>query len=81
MATFSELVQAKARIVQKEVKLSRLKAHDPGTLTTLIRSLLRPLPSIQAQIDEFSCREDVPSCVGLHVRRTDHLSTAEHRGG
>ena len=39
------------------------------------------MPSIQAEVDAFTSTHQIASCVGLHVRRTDHLSTAGGRGG
>jgi len=32
---------------------------------------IKPLPSIQKQIDEYSKQLNVESCIGLHIRRTD----------
>ena len=80
-ATFSTYVRAGAKVINASVKLSRLKAQDPRRLQMLLTDLFRPLPGIQTEIDAFARSHDVAGCVGLHVRRTDHLSTAEGRGG
>ena len=42
--------------------------------SSLLRKLFRPLPSIQQEI-ALRCHDLVGYCIGVHVRRTDHVTS------
>ena len=49
--------------------------------SSLPLSIFEPLPHIATAIQDFVKLAHVESCVGLHIRRTDHAGTANARGG
>mmetsp|Transcript_32 Transcript_32/g.41 ORF Transcript_32/g.41 Transcript_32/m.41 type:complete len:204 (-) Transcript_32:507-1118(-) len=41
---------------------------------------LQPVMELQSKIAFFSKKHDLPNCVGIHVRRTDHVKAAVSQG-
>ena len=78
---FSELVRHKAvPVVGAAVKLSH--TGRPNQLDRLLQSLFSPIPEIEGEIERFAAAAEVATCIGLHVRRTDHVNVAKsHKRG
>lgn len=45
--------------------------HQDEHLVSRLYALLKPIPTLQGRIDAFSITNNISSCVGMHIRRTD----------
>lgn len=45
--------------------------HQDEHLVSRLYALLKPIPTLQGRIDAFSLANNISSCVGMHIRRTD----------